>query len=158
MSKLLCCDINANIEFELIFNDGEGYIYDKNNEDYLNWIPYKFRLSVGRNKYEIQGFELSLVSIKSFFEILESVVDERKYEQEYKEYEYCATEGEFTIYIKNTDEHYINDVITIKIWINSACLENAGSGYFLGFEFVVKSEDLSIFLKELINEVNKIIQ
>ena len=41
------------IELELNLCDGEGFIYDKNQKDYLNWIPYKFRITDGKNEYEL---------------------------------------------------------------------------------------------------------
>lgn len=44
----------------------EGMIYEKEQEDYLNWIPYKLELTVGKDKHVIDGISFGLQGLKIF--------------------------------------------------------------------------------------------
>lgn len=52
---------------ELVLNlYEEGLIYEKEQEDYLNWIPYKLELAVEKDKHVIDGISFSLEGLKCF--------------------------------------------------------------------------------------------
>ncbi|MGN0474292.1 MAG: hypothetical protein ACI4IJ_04300 [Acutalibacteraceae bacterium] len=91
---------NPSIEFELNLNKGRGFVFDKNNPDYLNWIPYEFRLTVENENYILNGIEFSLLGLKNFIKKITYVIDERKITTEYNEVEYCGCENEFRIKLK----------------------------------------------------------
>ncbi|MBR3607346.1 MAG: hypothetical protein IKL51_07220 [Lachnospiraceae bacterium] len=158
MPKIKSYDWESSITFELNLKDGKGLIYDKNQADYLNWIPYDFYLIVRNNMYILEGMTFSLEGIKTFLLRLQSVIDERNIKKEYVEYEYCASEAEFSIYLKNTDDYYEDEIVLTKLWINAAYLENAGSGYCIGFDFIIRYEDLKVFTEELKKELNEIVR
>lgn len=90
------------IELELNLYDGEGFIYDKNQKDYLNWIPYIFRISDGKNKYELNHMSFSLEGLKCFLNKMDMVLNERNITPEYKRIEYCGSEGELFLKIGDT--------------------------------------------------------
>lgn len=158
MPKIKSCDWKSSITFELNLHNGKGFIYDKSQADYLNWIPYEFLLTVKEDNYILTGMAFSLEGIKIFLSRLQSVIDERNITREYKEYSYCGSEAEFTIYLENTDDNYDDVIVLVKLWINAACLENAGSGYSIGFDFIIKYEDLKRFTEELMNELTEILK
>lgn len=158
MAKIKSCDWKSSITFELNLHKGKGFIYDKSQADYLNWIPYEFLLKVEKDNYIVTGMAFSLEGIKIFLSRLRSVIDERNITQEYKEHSYCGAEAEFTICLKNTDDFYEDVIVLVKLWINAACLENAGSGYSIGFDFIIKYEDLKRFTEELMNELTEILK
>lgn len=81
----------------------------------------------------------------------------KAFTKDYKEYEYCSTENEFCIYLKNTDDHFEYDIVLVKVWINAACLADMGSGYSIGFDFMVKYEELKKFTAELQDELSDIL-
>lgn len=158
MPKIKSCDWNSSITFELNLHNGKGFIYDKSQADYLNWIPYEFLLTVEKDNYILTGMAFSLEGIKIFLSRLQSVIDERNITREYKEHSYCGSEGEFRICLENTDDYYEDVIVLIKLWINAACLENVGSGYSIGFDFIIKYEDLKRFTEELMNELTEILK
>ena len=158
MSKINSCDWESSITFELNLYNGNGFIYDKSQADYLNWIPYEFLLTVKEDNYILTGMAFSLEGIKIFLSILQSVIDERNITREYKEHSYCGAEAEFRICLENTDDYYEDVIVLVKLWINAACLENASSGYSIGFDFIIKYEDLKTFTEELMNELNEILK
>ena len=86
------------------------------------------------------------------------MIDERNITREYKEYSYCGSEAEFTIYLENTDGNYDDVIVLVKLWINAACLENAGSGYSIGFDFIIKYEDLKRFTEELMKKYYDVLE
>ena len=128
MPKIKSCDWKSAIAFELSLHKGKGFIYDKSQADYLNWIPYEFCLTVEKNKYILKNMTLSLEGIKTFLHRLQSVIEERSVTKKYEEYEYCGCEAEFAIYMQNMDDHYEYEIVHIKLWINAACLESTVGG------------------------------
>ena len=157
MPKIESCDWEKSIVFELSLHNKAGFIYDKNQADYMNWIPYNFSLAVREKEYAFQDAAFSLEGLKTFLSRLQAVIEEKDITKEYKEYEYYSTEAEFGIYLKNTDDHFTYDIVLVKIWINAACLENMGAGYSIGFEFIVKYGDLKKFRIELQQELSHIL-
>ena len=158
MPKIKSCDCESSIIFELNLHNGKGFIYDKEQADYLNWVPYDFFLNVVKTKYILKELTFSLEGIKTFIGRLQTVIEERNKKREYEEYEYCSTEAEFRIYLQNTEDYYETEIVLIKLWINAACLEDAGSGYSIGFDFIVKYEDLKKFTRELEKQLNEILK
>ena len=160
MAKIKSCDGQSSITFELNLHNGEGFIYDKSQADYLNWIPYNFLLTVEKNNYILDrpGIAFSLEGIKIFLSRLQAVIDERNITREYKEHSYTGSEAEFTICLENTDDNYEYEIVLVQLWINAACLENEGAGYSIGFNFMIKYEDLKRFREELMDELTEILK
>lgn len=148
--------------FELIRSD--SLIYKKDQADYLNWFPCDFRLYVEDKLYSFRKcLTLSLEGLKNFIKIMEDIVKEKEAfpgsknpDMEFKAYEYCATEGEFTIILQNMDEEG-EDIVEITLWLNAAYYAGDSVGYYQGFRFYVTLKDLKTFLLNIRNQLNEII-
>ena len=148
--------------FELIRSD--SLIYKKDQADYLNWFPCDFRLYVEDKLYSFRYYPtLSLEGLKNFIKIMEDIVKEKEAfsesknpDMEFKEYEYCATEGEFTIILQNMDEEG-EDIVKTILWLNAAYYAGDSVGYYQGFRFSVSLKDLKTFLLNIRNQLNEII-
>lgn len=136
----------------------EGMIYEKDQEDYLNWIPYKLELAVGNDKHVIDGISFSLEGLKCFIKKMEYVLNERNISSEYKKISYCGPEAEFDILFQNKDDHWEDIIIDIEVWLNGAVIERQQAGYFLGYKFNIRLEDLKQFVKELKEQLQELIQ
>ncbi|HIT88353.1 MAG TPA: hypothetical protein IAB62_11875 [Candidatus Coprocola pullicola] len=146
------CD-KSTIELELNLHDGKGFIYEKNQEDYLNWIPYKLSLTVGANQYILDDMSFSLEGLKCFLNKMQKVLDERNTTNEYQIVSYCGSENEFEISFQNTDDYFEDLIIHTEIWVNAACMPIPQSGYSVGYKFNIKYKDLEQFVKDLKNQL-----
>lgn len=157
MPKIASCDWEKSITFELRLHNGKGFSYDENQADYLNWIPYDFLLTVREKECGFRNATFSLEGLKNFLDRLQTVIEERNITKEYAEYEYWSTEAEFGICLENTEDYYEFEIVLVKLWVNAACLEDMGSGYSVGFQFIVKYEELKRFTTELKDELDDIL-
>lgn len=142
----------SEIELELNLYRGKGFIYEKGQSDYLNWIPYKFKLIVGKDKYELNNL-FSLEGLKCFLYKIEMVLTERNRTNEYEKISYCGSENEFEIFFQNTDDFFEDLIIHTEIWVNAAYLPNPQSGYSVGYKFNIKFKELEQFLTNLKNQL-----
>lgn len=164
--KNFCSTQQIIFYFELI--KSKSLIYRSNQADYLNWFPCEFKLCVEEKVYSfLENPTLSLEGIKSFIKIFENVIMEKKEtlkgkycDVKFKIFEYCATEGEFTIALQNTQNYFEEDAVEMTIWLNAAYYKGDSVGYFQGFRFFVSLNDLKVFsvtlqrqLDELLNEI-----
>lgn len=137
------------IRLELNLHKGEGFIYQKGQEEYLDWIPYDFELVIGKSKYVLQDRTFSLEGIKIFFKKIRAVIEEKNVTDTYRKYTFCSSENEFEISLKNTNDYFEKEIVLIEVWINGACLTEKSSSYSIGYRFIIKFETLQQFLKEL---------
>lgn len=137
------------IRLELNLHKGEGFIYEKSQEEYLTWIPYDFELIVGKNRYTLRDSTFSLEGLKTFLNKIRSVIDEKNRTNIYKEYSYTSSENEFEISLENTNDHFEEEIVLTEVWINGAYLPENSSGYSIGYRFIIKFKALEQFLKEL---------
>lgn len=136
----------------------EGMIYEKEQEDYLNWIPYKLELVIGNDKHVIDGISFSLEGLKCFIKKMEYVLNERNISREYEKISYCGSEAEFEILFQNKDDYCEDIIIDTELWMNAAVIEMRQAGYFLGYKFNIRLEDLKQFVKELKEQLQELIQ
>lgn len=146
------------IELELNLCDGEGFIYDKNQKDYLNWIPYKFRITDGKNEYELDEMSFSLEGLKCFLNKIDMALNERNITTEYKRIEYCGSENEFEIVFQNVDDYYEDLIIETEVWVNAACLPIQQPGYSIGYQFIIRLKDLEKFSEDLKEQLKKLLE
>ena len=138
-------------QFDLI--NTESFIYDKNNEDYLNWIPCDIKLFEGEEMYTfIHHPTLSIEGLKNFFQRFNSLMQEREnnpdpYSERY--FEYCATEGEFIISFRNGSDEGDQAIVEMLILFNIAACPGISHGYFKGFSFSVDLNELKMFFDEI---------
>ena len=151
------CDESA-IEMELNLHRGEGFIYDKNQEDYLNWIPYKLILKVGNCRYILDDMEFSLEGLKCFLNKIQFIINERKLSTEYESVSYCGAENEFEIIFQNADDYFEDLIIHTQIWINGAFMPIPQSGYSVGYKFNIKFSDLEKFECDLREQLKNLLQ
>ena len=137
------------IKLELNLHKGEGFIYQKGQEEYLDWIPYDFELVIGENKYVLRNRTFSLEGLKILLNKMRAVIDEKNKTNMYRKYRYCSSENEFEISFENTNDYFEKEIILTEVWINGACLSENSSGYSIGYRFIVKFEILEEFLKGL---------
>lgn len=150
--------------FDLIIS--EHLIYKSNQADYLNWFPCDFKLCVEEKVYSFLDYPtLSFEGLKNFMSIFENILEEkRKYSDEphknveFRTFEYCATEGEFCIALENAKDNVDKDIVEVTVWMNAAYYDGASAGYYQGFRFYVSLEDLKVFLINIQNELEEIIQ
>ncbi len=144
---------------ELVLNlYEEGLIYEKEQEDYLNWIPYKLELAVEKDKHVIDGISFSLEGLKCFIKKMEYVLNERNISSEYEKISYCGPEAEFEIIFQNKDDYWEDRIIDTEVWLNAAVIEMQQGGYFLGYKFNIKFEDLKQFVRELKEKLQALLQ
>ncbi len=136
----------------------EGMIYEKDQEDYLNWIPYKLELVVGKDKHVIDGISFSLEGLKCFIRKMEYVINERNISGEYEKISYCGPEAEFEILFQNKDDYWEDIIIDTEVWLNASVIEMRQGGYSLGYKFNISIEDLKQFVKELKEQLQELIQ
>lgn len=157
------------IKLEFDLHNGDGFFFDKDESDYLNWIPYELNLTVGKDKYMLKDYSLSLEGLKCFLCELQAVLDEkdvtktcveykRDKSKEYEEHYYCGCEAEFTITLRNTEDFFDKEIVLIEVWISSACLPEPYSGYSIGYRFNITYENLEQFTKDLKKQLKEIIQ
>ena len=144
---------------ELVLNlYEEGLIYEKEQEDYLNWIPYKLELAVGKDKHVIDGISFSLEGLKCFIKKMEYVLNERNISSEYEKISYCGPEAEFEIIFQNKDDCWEDIIIGTEVWLNAAVIEMQQGGYFLGYKFNIRLKDLKQFVRELKEQLQALLQ
>lgn len=146
------------IELELNLHGGKELIYDKNQADYLNWIPYILTLTVGKQKYVLDDMSFSIEGLNCFFYKMQYILSERSSTTEYKAVDYCGSENEFEIIFRNVDDYFEDLIIQTEIWINAACLPVSQSGYLVGYKFNIKYNDLEQFVKDLRKQLQALLQ
>lgn len=153
------------IVFSLELIKSKNLVYEKDQADYLNWFPCDFRLYVENKLYSF--FEcpiLSLEGLKNLLKIFGDIVEEKEVffrsvnsNIEFKTFEYCATEGEFTIIFKNTNDEYEEEIVETTLWLNAAYYAGDSVGYYQGFRFFVSLKDLKIFGINIQNQLDELI-
>lgn len=152
------------IEFCLELVKSESLIYKNNQPDYLNWFPCDFKLYIEEKQYSFLEYPvLSLEGLKNLLTIFEDVIKEKTLFLEsinsnikFKKFEYCATDGEFTISLKNTNDEYEENIVEITLWLNAAYYAGNSVGYYQGFRFFVSLNDLKIFLLSIQNQLDEL--
>lgn len=150
------------LRFDLVKND--SFIYNKENEDYLNWIPCDIKVLVEDKIYDFEYIPtLSLEGLKNLIKICDDLIIEKNttMKQEdldtYKNFEYYSTEGEFIISFRNIEDEDEEPIVETAIWINMAACIGSSDGYFTGFRFWVSLRELEAFFKEIKKQLSNLI-
>ncbi|MFG6351547.1 MAG: hypothetical protein K1W21_08035, partial [Oscillospiraceae bacterium] len=126
-------------------------------EDYQNWIPYKFSLSVAKSQYVLDGLTFSLEGLKCFLGKMQFVINEKLKTSDYNIVSYCGAENEFEIVFQNTDDYFEDEIVHMQVWLNSAYLSEAQSGYAIGYKFDIRYCDLKLFAEDLRLQMNDLL-
>ena len=89
---------------------------------------------------------------------MEYVLNERNISSEYEKISYCGPEAEFEIIFQNKDDYWEDRIIDTEVWLNAAVIEMQQGGYFLGYKFNIKFEDLKQFVRELKEQLQALLQ
>lgn len=164
MAKIKNVHEPRQIELEIDLIKNKQFIYDKDQADYLNWIPCKVKLTAEGKLYTFQDIiTLSLEGLKNFLMIAQELEIEnnsipRKIEnsEKFKTFEYYATEGEFIIEFKNIAEED-EELVLIVLWMHMGVCSPTSHAYFKGFRFWVSFKELEIFFMEIKKELYDLI-
>lgn len=165
--------LDNNIKFEL-------NIYKKDKST-LEWIPYSLELTVVKEKYIINEYEVQRTSIDKWLGNMQQLIDERKKYNyidketnksistvpssekteimvEYQEFEFSSDEAEFVIKMYNTEDFWDDVIAFFEIWMNSACVLGKPPGHDIGFRFIVKYDDIRKFYDSLKKQYEEILK
>lgn len=146
------------IELELNLHSGKGFVYEKNQNDYLNWIPYKLKLIAGKDNYELDNMAFSLEGLKCFLGKMQAIIKERNESTKYEIISYCGPENEFEILFQNTDDYFEDLIIHTEVWMNAAYLPIPQSGFSVGYKFNIKFKDLEKFAEDLKKQLQRLLK
>lgn len=141
----------------------------KITNDDLEWIPYRLKLTVDKDVCSIEGFYLHTRMIERWIAKMEELIKEReKYTffdeaagrsistvpdsekttkiEEYQIIEcYLGEDLDFEIKMQNTEDYRDEIFVNFEIWLNAAVIKERRQGYFIGFRFTVKYDDVRAF-------------
>ena len=151
MARMTCYYNSDDLCLDFNLTKNKSFVYDKHNEDYLNWIPVEVRLRVGENIFDPGSIPtLSMEGIKYFLKIIDKLLMEKNTlkikfgeNREYSTFSYYATEGEFEILLKNLyDDEREVDVINVTIWFSRG-------GYGEAYRFMTTLNECVDFFDDL---------
>lgn len=149
MAKLTNKENNIVIELNLI--KGERFDVEIGRNDFENWIPFTFNLTVeGKEVYsytEENYATFSMQDIKFMITRFECAIEDKSKGIELKNIGWAPIEMYFNIELYET---YEENEIGFEIWIRVAPLTNGKSrGYERGFDFSVTTDSLKSFIEEI---------
>lgn len=150
------------LQFDFI--NGPGYIFDRSQSDYMNWVPVNFQLILPSEQLtflrpptlSIESIRLLIAYMNSLFQERESVGSHQGFNYPFKRFDFTATEGEFSISLQNIFDYYESDLVSLTVWMNMACCIPCGEGLEKGARFCVLLDELKQFYTELLVQLNKL--
>lgn len=152
----------SQIELEMNLLKNKIFYFETDSEDYLKWVPCELKLVVENEIYTFpEAPILSVEGIKNLLSKVSHIIEEKKCvdkmeildifekQNQYSIYEYCATEGEFSISFQNLSDPFDEEIVLIHLWISMACCGGNYFAYSKGFRFSVRFDELVDFFKTI---------
>ncbi|MCL2400473.1 MAG: hypothetical protein FWC91_12115 [Defluviitaleaceae bacterium] len=159
---------DTKIELDINLVNNKHFIYDANDPNYRNWIPFEFRLQVGENElYEYPeefGATFNVEELNNWFLGMEKLYKEIEImeqsgihflESKPIMFSFFTLETYFGMDFKYAGEYHIS----VTVWIVMSRLPNSELlGFHRGIRYGATMEEVKIFMAELKNELDCLIK